>query len=613
LTLALAVATAISLRGSLPSGDEPHYLVITQSLLQDGDLRIENNHQARDYRAYFDGTIDPQSLRRGADGQIYPVHMPGVSVVVLPLFAIFGYRGAQATIVVAAAMTGALVWLIGWITTRDRRSAWFAWAAIVGSTTFLAQSPAVFPDLPAATATAVAALAIAWFSRGGRPTPGVVAGATTMIAVLPFLHTRFAVMSGGLGLILMLVLARRLHAASRRERAASALAFAVPAMVSLAAWFGYFWLIYGTPNPTAPYGSLPESSLRYVPGGVLGLAFDQQFGLLAYSPVLAFAVAPLILTRTQHRSIAVALLALVAAYAAAVATYWMWWAGGPAPPARFLAAALPLLAVPLAEAWRFSEARGRQLAGLLVTVSVVIALIAIFADEGRLVANDRTARALWLEWLGGLADLPRLWPSFFWRLDPSDLSTEWLFARDALIWLLTFVGVGVLCRRIRSIAVSVWWIPVSVMIAGGATSSLNRSPFLMPALAQLDVLSAATNGNIWKVAPGEVRRAGPEDLAFEITVPRTEMPGSTTAEWLVLPMVPAGRYNVVVTLKRPRTGGTLDVRRGRAPAPLAVFSLTGQSVQTFPIVFDAAVNALWFVPNDVLASSAASLELVRVP
>src|SRR5207245_5839973 len=27
-----------------PGGDEPHYLVITQSLLHDADLKIENNH-----------------------------------------------------------------------------------------------------------------------------------------------------------------------------------------------------------------------------------------------------------------------------------------------------------------------------------------------------------------------------------------------------------------------------------------------------------------------------------------------------------------------------------------------------------------------------------------
>jgi hypothetical protein len=37
----------------LPGGDEPHYLVITQSLLRDGDLRIENNHRRGDYLKNF--------------------------------------------------------------------------------------------------------------------------------------------------------------------------------------------------------------------------------------------------------------------------------------------------------------------------------------------------------------------------------------------------------------------------------------------------------------------------------------------------------------------------------------------------------------------------------
>jgi len=30
-----------------PAGDEPHYLIITQSLLADHDLQIENNHRPR--------------------------------------------------------------------------------------------------------------------------------------------------------------------------------------------------------------------------------------------------------------------------------------------------------------------------------------------------------------------------------------------------------------------------------------------------------------------------------------------------------------------------------------------------------------------------------------
>src|SRR5687768_10607082 len=38
---------------SVPGGDEPHYLVITQSLLSDFDLKIENNHRQGDYRSYY--------------------------------------------------------------------------------------------------------------------------------------------------------------------------------------------------------------------------------------------------------------------------------------------------------------------------------------------------------------------------------------------------------------------------------------------------------------------------------------------------------------------------------------------------------------------------------
>ena len=47
---------------SVPGGDEPHYLIITQSLLKDGDLRIENNHQRGDYRAYFQGDLRQAGL-----------------------------------------------------------------------------------------------------------------------------------------------------------------------------------------------------------------------------------------------------------------------------------------------------------------------------------------------------------------------------------------------------------------------------------------------------------------------------------------------------------------------------------------------------------------------
>ncbi|MBA3295786.1 MAG: hypothetical protein H0U19_02530, partial [Acidobacteria bacterium] len=78
---------------SVPGGDEPHYLVITQSLLMDGDIRIENNHRQGDYRAYVSGNLNPDFRVRGRNGEIYSIHAPGVSALVAPAFAIAGYGG----------------------------------------------------------------------------------------------------------------------------------------------------------------------------------------------------------------------------------------------------------------------------------------------------------------------------------------------------------------------------------------------------------------------------------------------------------------------------------------------------------------------------------------
>ena len=55
LTMAFSGVAAARLTGTVlfPAGDEPHYLIIAQSLWRDGDLKIENNHARRDYNEYF--------------------------------------------------------------------------------------------------------------------------------------------------------------------------------------------------------------------------------------------------------------------------------------------------------------------------------------------------------------------------------------------------------------------------------------------------------------------------------------------------------------------------------------------------------------------------------
>ena len=113
----------------------------------------------------------------------------------------------------------------------------------------------------------------------------MLAGASVLFAALPWLHTRFAVLAAGFGCLIAWTIVRDASAPASIRSRRLLWFFAVPA-ASAIAWFAFFQLIYGTPNPAAPYGDRPEASLWFVPGGLAGLFFDQQFGLVAYAPVL---------------------------------------------------------------------------------------------------------------------------------------------------------------------------------------------------------------------------------------------------------------------------------------------------------------------------------------
>jgi hypothetical protein len=606
LTAMMAVAAAWSAAPHVPGGDEPHYLAITESLIRDGDLQIENNHDDPRFIAAF-GRMKPDYVARGTNGEIYSIHAPGISTLVAPGYWMAGYRGAQVIVIGLAAWAGALVWAISWRATRSRRAAWFAWLAITASVTFLLQSFTVYPDGAGACAVAAAVwLIVRLADEEDRVPARTIVAVSAALAALPWLHTRFSVIAAGLGAIIAWQLTTTGPSGTRVRRLAT---FAAVPAVAAVAWFGYFVAIYGTLNPAAPYGdtSGPEGThLGYAPGGFIGLFLDEQFGLFTYAPVLVVAMVGLARGGGTRLGRAALLTALASGlYLVAAATYWMWWAGVPATPARLVTATLPVFAVPLATAWARSRAEMRPALLMTLAITIALSLLVIGVHHAAFAWNVRDAEARWLQWLGPVVNLPRGWPSFFWQLDPGHPMSEAPFLVHAIFWLAVFaIGSIIVTRVARQRAWSsetttlawTWWLlgGLSIAVMGGWALTGGRP--LNPARAQFSVLADLRDHRpVFRLAPGAIARVTSPAGMMRIAPDEVGPEGSSA--WATWTDVPSGTYRVQVFLPRPRAG---RVRVMFATGAAQSVDLQLMSEQSFTLDVPPGADWLTLAPEDGL-------------
>ena len=579
-TLMVAVAymtAAVAVSPRVPTGDEPHYLVITQSVLLDGDLRIENNHLRGDYLDYYGGgQLRPDYLRRGVDGEIYSVHPPGVSALVLPAFALAGHGGAVVFLSLLMAAGGLGAWRTALLVTGDRGSAWFGWAAVMLTTPVVFHAFTVYPDGPGAVAVMVGMLSLVRMEVLGARAVGRVelAAVGAAMAALPWLHTRFAIVAGVIG---GAILIRQWRTHDRAPRAA---AFMAVPIASAVAWFGYFWALYGTPNPAAAYGGYTQSTLWYALTGLPGLLLDQQFGLLVSAPVYLVALAGMLpLFRTRPR-LAVELGLVIVPYIVAVGSYAMWW-GGFSAPARFAVVTLLVCAVPAAVAWQAWPGRvARSFMAVSLACSIVVATVLCAVGAGELLYEGRTGYAAWLDWASTTASLALVLPSI--HRGPVVVALL-VTAAWALALTLAFVWLAMLAAR-RMPSAGGWWLATGLslgtagMLASTLAWAIEREPAVNSAASQMAFL-ARWNPQVLDVGVrlGAVRLLDADEVPPHLLLASPGRRGLLAPDipLLAIPRVPAGEYDVVLRGRGP-VAGTLSVSAGREERLLDTWTLDGR-------------------------------------
>ena len=555
-----------------PGGDEPHYLVITQSLLRDGDLKIENNHQRGDYRAYYSRELNPHHLTRGVDGEIYSIHPIGLPVLATPAFAAAGYPGVVALIVVLAALAAMLLWRGARDLTGSAGAATFAWAAVALTAPFLFNSITVYPEIPGALAVM---LAVAWRPDATDIRSTVARGVA--IAALPWLSTKYAAMAGAVALISLLRTAwnPRLIAA-----------LLVPVAISLAGWFAFFFWVWGTVSPSAPYGSSEPMNLRYLARGGPGLLFDQEYGVAMQAPVLVLAfvgLAGMIRSGGAAARRALELMFVMSALLVTVGGFHLWW-GGSAAAGRPVASVVLLLGLPIASLFARTSARPSARAGchLLLASSLAIACTIMFAHDGNLLHNDRDGSAALLEWASPTWPL---WPAF-----PTFISGSLAGALGRTLGWLALVGVVAwLVRRLRPRAFGAAALATLVLAVAGTAAlvSLIAAVTTMPervgpeARARVPLLDGFDAGRKPVVLLYDpLSRTTPRDALSLVTL--RARPGLRTVKqpiellWNARFALPAGSYRVRLTRHGATAGDdtTLALQIGRSGPPLEEWVVT---------------------------------------
>jgi hypothetical protein len=95
------------------SGDEPHYLLISHSLLKDGDFDLSNNYANKDYTKILPPQVQISPHISPGTGGKYSFHSPGLSILMLPFYSLGSLFGRTAMLFIIRCGMGVFGALFG--------------------------------------------------------------------------------------------------------------------------------------------------------------------------------------------------------------------------------------------------------------------------------------------------------------------------------------------------------------------------------------------------------------------------------------------------------------------------------------------------------------------
>lgn len=389
-------------------GDEPYFLLVTESIIEDADLDLAN--QYRTLSSSETGRLDLQPQLGdpvGQEGELYSRHEPLLSILLIPGTLIGGLHGAVATIaVITAFLVFSLLRLAEESGYRGVARS-LVWPAMACAPPVLFFATRLWAEVPGALAFSEAIRAM----RAKRWKTFVF-----WLIALSLLQLRFGLIAAGL---LIVAIVRE-----RMRPGAVAIAVALFTIPFIALWIatGAFFGVHQT------FELLPMAPSHYL-RGFAGLLVDAQAGLLFQAPLWLLGGLAII-GKHDRRAVGVLWLAVVP-YLLLLAPRGEWH-GGWSPPLRYLVVLAPIVALSLAQVQAWLP-RGVKILAAFWTVCVVIHGIAYPWRLFHIASGESVLGEAISSQYG--RDASRLLPSLI-RVDTA-----------AVVWALVVAGAALLLAR----------------------------------------------------------------------------------------------------------------------------------------------------------------------
>lgn len=378
---ALLVGVRLYDRQSL-SGDEPHYLVMTHSIINDHDLNLANDYSRRTYLSYYGDTLDPHVALTELHNSTkqYSIHQPGLAFLLLPVVE-FGNQLPPALLMVGVSVLLLYLTFI-WVEKqlKNYHIALLTTFVLATSIAFLGLSGYIFPDLITGLLLVSCLLLIC-----PEPTSWSLLGIGLIAGVSAWFHAK------NLGIFLPFVIISLIDTWKAKESLIKIAYLLIPYIVLVGLFEVFLYRWYGSFSPTHIYAGQSKFFAVSPLLIVSALLFDAGKGLLTLNPVFFLLIAGLPIWRKTNQSQFNRIIICLLPALLLLATFNEWEAGW-SPASRYVTPLLPALAPAIGFLLiKSKDVISKTLQWCVLAGQLVLTLVFVLAKVGWTVVGQRNS------------------------------------------------------------------------------------------------------------------------------------------------------------------------------------------------------------------------------